>query len=49
MADRIGLAAIVARLEHHGRTRGNAFGYWTVSPLLASLAREGRRLSDWTA
>ncbi|MGJ7544748.1 3-hydroxyacyl-CoA dehydrogenase NAD-binding domain-containing protein [Variovorax sp. LT1R16] len=49
MADRIGLAAIVDRLAHHGRTRGNAFGYWTVSPLLASLARDGRRLSDWRA
>ena len=48
MADRIGLAEIVARLEHHGRTRGNAFGYWTVSPLLSALAQGGRRLSDGT-
>lgn len=49
MADHLGLAAIVDRLAHHGRTRGNAFGYWTVSPLLAALASEGRRLSDWRA
>ncbi len=49
MADGIGLGSIVERLSHYGRTRGDAFGYWTVSPLLASLARDGKRISDWKA
>jgi 3-hydroxyacyl-CoA dehydrogenase len=49
MADGIGLARIVERLAHYGRTRGDAFGYWTVSPLLAALARDGKRISDWKA
>ena len=49
MADETGLSRIVERLEHHGRERGNAFGYWTVSPLLKQLAADGRRLSDWTS
>jgi len=48
LADRVGLARIVAGLERYGRERGNAFDYWDVSPLLASLARRGGRLSDWT-
>lgn len=47
MADEIGLARIVDRLEHYGRERGNAFGYWTVSPLLKQLAVAGRRISNW--
>ncbi len=49
MADGIGLARIAERLTHYGRTRGNAFGYWAVSPLLAALARDGQRISDWKA
>lgn len=49
MADEIGLARIVARLAHYAQTRGDRFGYWTVSPLLKSLAEQGRRLSDWKA
>ncbi len=48
LADRVGLARIVAGLERYGRERGNAFDYWDVSPLLASLARHGGRLSDWS-
>jgi 3-hydroxyacyl-CoA dehydrogenase len=47
LADTIGLARIVERLEHYGRERGNRFGYWTPSPLLKQLAVSGRRLSDW--
>jgi len=47
MADRIGLAAIAQRISHYAAVRGNPFGYWTVSPLLARLAAEGRRISDW--
>jgi 3-hydroxyacyl-CoA dehydrogenase len=46
-ADAIGLPEIVARLAHYARTRGDRYGYWTVSPLLASLAAEGRRISDF--
>jgi 3-hydroxyacyl-CoA dehydrogenase len=47
MADRIGLPAIAERLAYYAHVRGNAFGYWTTSPLLASLARNGQRISDW--
>ena len=49
MADEIGLPHIVQRLAHYAQTRGNAYGYWNVSPLLQSLAEQGRRLSDWKA
>ncbi|MES2264550.1 MAG: 3-hydroxyacyl-CoA dehydrogenase NAD-binding domain-containing protein [Pseudomonadota bacterium] len=49
MADQVGLERIVARLEHYGARRGNAFGYWTPAPLLAELARQGARVSDWQA
>lgn len=49
MADAIGLDRIARRLAHYAQSRGNAFGYWTVSPLLQSLADQGRRLSDWNA
>ena len=49
MADAIGLALIAERLAHFAEVRGNPFGYWTVSPLLASLAESGQRLSDWQA
>jgi 3-hydroxyacyl-CoA dehydrogenase len=34
----IGLPVIAQRLAHYAQVRGNAFGYWTVSPRLASLA-----------
>lgn len=47
MADEIGLSRITQRLAHHAQARGNPFGYWTISPLLQSLAEQGRRLSDW--
>ncbi|MDP9900917.1 3-hydroxyacyl-CoA dehydrogenase NAD-binding domain-containing protein [Variovorax ginsengisoli] len=47
MADAIGLATIVERLQHYASTRGDAFGYWRVSPLLASLAGKGQRISDF--
>jgi 3-hydroxyacyl-CoA dehydrogenase len=49
MADRIGLTVIVERLSHYAEVRGNPFGYWTVSPLLARLAKSGQRLSDCQA
>ncbi|MEJ8810385.1 3-hydroxyacyl-CoA dehydrogenase NAD-binding domain-containing protein [Variovorax ureilyticus] len=48
LADTIGLPVIAERLAHYAKARGNAFGYWTVSPLLASLAAQNKRLSDWT-
>ena len=47
MADRIGLTAIAERLAYYAQVRGNPFGYWTVSPLLARLANSGQRVSDW--
>ena len=49
LADQIGLAAIVARMEHYARVLGNAHGYWTVSSLLRTLATESGRISDWEA
>jgi 3-hydroxyacyl-CoA dehydrogenase len=45
MADEIGLGTIVAALNRHASGRGNAFGYWSVSPLLERLAATGGRLS----
>jgi 3-hydroxyacyl-CoA dehydrogenase len=48
MADEIGLKTIVDRLQHYAVTRGNAFGYWTVSPLLEKLAASGARISNWS-
>jgi 3-hydroxyacyl-CoA dehydrogenase len=46
MADQIGLQQIVNRLAYYGRERGNAFGYWTISPLLADLAAGAGRISE---
>ncbi len=48
MADRIGLPHIAQRMAHYAQARGNAHGYWTLSPLLRSLADQGKRISDWT-
>ncbi|WP_459617023.1 3-hydroxyacyl-CoA dehydrogenase NAD-binding domain-containing protein [Bordetella sp. 2513F-2] len=45
MADHIGAAHIVARLEHYASARGNAHGYWAVSPLLARSAESGKPLA----
>ncbi|OLL27534.1 enoyl-CoA hydratase [Burkholderia sp. SRS-W-2-2016] len=47
MADAIGLPAIVERMAHYATRDDNPYGYWSVSPLLAALAGEGKRLSDW--
>ncbi len=47
MADAIGLRNIIERLEHYGRTLGNTHGYWTISTLIRTLAKQGNRLSDW--
>lgn len=44
MADQIGLAQVVAGLQHWGRVRGDAHGYWRVSPLLQRVAEAGGRL-----
>jgi 3-hydroxyacyl-CoA dehydrogenase len=46
MADDIGLGVIVERLAHYAKTRGDAYNYWTSSPLLADRAASGRRISD---
>jgi 3-hydroxyacyl-CoA dehydrogenase len=47
MADAIGLNNIVSRMDHYAQKRGNAYGYWTVSKLLRTVAEGGTRLSDW--
>jgi 3-hydroxyacyl-CoA dehydrogenase len=49
MADDIGLPAIVKDMDRLAATRGNGSGQWTVAPLLRQLARDGARISDWTA
>lgn len=47
LADERGLSQVVQRLDHYAATRGNNFGYWTVSPLLRRLSKEGKRLSQY--
>lgn len=47
MADEVGLKDIVSRMDHYAQKRGNAYGYWTVSELLRTVAENGTRLSDW--
>lgn len=47
MADHWGLSQVVERIEHYAKLTGNAFGYWTVSPLLKQLAAQNVRISDW--
>lgn len=49
MADAIGLPVIAERLAHYAKLRGDPHGYWRISPLLAALAAQGQRLSDWQA
>lgn len=49
MADHIGLPEIVKRLDYYASTRGNAFGYWSVAPLLRQLAATGGHLSAATS
>ena len=43
------LNGVVAGIERLAATRGNAHGYWTVSPLLARLAASGGKLREATA
>ena len=47
MADEIGLAEIVNRLDHYAEALGNDEGHWTVAPLLRELAQNGAKLSTW--
>ena len=49
LADRIGLADLVARMEFYAQVLGNRHGYWTVSSLLRTLANESGRISAWEA
>jgi len=46
MADDIGLSVIVERLLYYAETRGDAYRYWSISPLLADRAASGRRISE---
>ena len=46
MANLLGLQVIADRMAHYARTRGNTYGYWTLSPLLESQARGGQQLTD---
>ncbi len=45
MADVLGLGVIADRMAHYASTRGNAYGYWTLSPLLASQALGSQQLT----
>lgn len=45
MADCVGTARIVSRLEYYAATRGNRYGYWDVAEYLQRLAAEGRGFS----
>jgi 3-hydroxyacyl-CoA dehydrogenase len=47
MADEIGLARVVERMDDYARRRGNAFGYWNVAGLLRECADGGKRVSSW--
>jgi 3-hydroxyacyl-CoA dehydrogenase len=49
LADSLGLAVIAGRMAHYARTRGSTYGYWTLSPLLESLARDGKQLAGTEA
>ena len=49
MADEIGLSTIADRIAGYAEQRGDAFGYWTASDLLKTLAAKGQRLSDYAA
>jgi 3-hydroxyacyl-CoA dehydrogenase len=46
-ADSVGLPRVHARILELGRQLGNEHGYWTPSPLLASLARSGSCFGEW--
>ncbi len=41
-ADQLGLDHVYERICHYSETLGNEFGYWTPSPLLERLAKEGK-------
>lgn len=46
MADEIGLARIVDRMDSYASSLGNAHGYWTVTPSLRDLAARGQSLTQ---
>lgn len=46
MADVLGLGVIADRMAHYARTRGNAYGYWTLSPFLESQASGSQQVTD---
>ena len=46
LADQIGLSVIAERLAYYAAQRGDAFSYWSPSPLLIKLAIDATRLSS---
>ena len=44
-ADTLGLGWVIERIEHYAREQGAR--YWRAAPLLARLAKEGGRISEW--
>lgn len=47
MADEIGIAEVVARLDAQARRPGARPQDWQVAPLLRRLAVRGQRIGDW--
>jgi 3-hydroxyacyl-CoA dehydrogenase len=48
-ADLVGLPSIAAAMASFAEMLGNDFGYWTPSPLLSTLAAQGKTLAHWSA
>ncbi|MDO8770906.1 MAG: 3-hydroxyacyl-CoA dehydrogenase NAD-binding domain-containing protein [Burkholderiaceae bacterium] len=49
MADKIGVAKVVQRLNDYASQRGDLHGYWAPAKLLTNLAEKDQRISDWRA
>ena len=46
-ADLLGLRNVINGMERFAKELGNDFGYWTPSPLLATLTAQGKLIKDW--
>jgi 3-hydroxyacyl-CoA dehydrogenase len=46
-ADLIGLKVVADCMTRFASELGNEFGYWTPAPLLATLVKENKKISEW--
>lgn len=46
-ADSLGLAHVLARIEHYAARMKDRDSYWRPAPLLEKLAQQGRSFADW--